>query len=138
MIDEQVDKLRYLVPSPLAYAAAHVLCERDDDPCPDCIEEAAGVLAYTYVYHPQASSESPCPACEFTRYGSSNLFDSCLYHRGVDDGILGEPDEPEDDEPEDEVNFARPWYLSQWTGLIISIVLTVAWIGLAVWVVLHP
>ena len=60
MIDEQVDKLRYLVPSPLAYAAAHVLCERDDDPCPDCIEEAAGVLAYTYVYHPQASSESPC------------------------------------------------------------------------------
>lgn len=88
MIDEQqVQRWMALVPEPLAVAAALSLCEQDI-PCDDCVDSTKAVLSLVYAYNPYANPSQPCMACRFVRANPNDLHEACLFHEGMDQGML--------------------------------------------------
>lgn len=85
---EKIAEWRNAVPRPLAVVAASELCGDDGEPCVDCVEEAVNVLAHAYGFSPYPDADHPCPACRAVRESPLDLAASCLFHQGVDQGIV--------------------------------------------------
>lgn len=144
MIDEQqAARWKELVPAPLAQAAAVMLCEQDA-PCDDCIDSAADMLSLVYAYNAHAKPGNPCPACRFVRANPKDYHEACVFHEGMDQGMLSgwHPTSP--------VKVTTKPHESWWHRLpsllpilsprqyfVIGTVIVVAWMALILLVVTH-